>query len=186
MLLNKYIKIYPQLISLNTTSCLIRYASELNFEKAGVGTHNRIDDKIRKVLRYSIHPQSKSLTDVHWANYLHTKIVNAMNFYINENCVKDIKIEYLNQLEILKYFENHHYQFHVDASPEHHRTLSAILFLNNDYKGGRLIFKSLSDDEEITIEPIPGSVVVWPSNFLFPHMVKPVTEGVRYTIVAWA
>ena len=186
MLLNKYIKIYPQLINLNTISCLIRYANNLNFEKAGVGTINKIDDKIRKVLRYSIHPQSKSLTDVHWANYLHTKIVNAMNFYINENCVKDIKIEYLNQLEILKYFENHHYQFHIDASPEHHRTLSAILFLNNDYKGGRLIFKSLSDDEEITIEPIPGSVVVWPSNFLFPHMVKPVTEGVRYTIVAWA
>ena len=186
MLLNKYIKVYPQLINLNTTSCLVRYANNLNFEKAGVGIINKIDDKIRKVLRYSIHPQSKSLTDVHWANYLHTKIVNAMNFYINENCVKDIKIEYLNQLEILKYFENHHYQFHVDASTEHHRTLSAILFLNNDYKGGRLIFKSLSDDEEITIEPIPGSVVVWPSNFLFPHMVKPVTEGVRYTIVAWA
>jgi hypothetical protein len=40
-----------------------------------------------------------------------------MNFYINENCVKDIKIEYLNQIDILKYFENHHYQFHVDASP---------------------------------------------------------------------
>jgi hypothetical protein len=42
MLLNKYIKIYPQLISLNTTSCLIRYASKLNFEKAAIGTlgHN--------------------------------------------------------------------------------------------------------------------------------------------------
>ena len=186
MLLNKYIKIYPQLTSLDTTSCLIRYANNLKFEKAGLGTNNRIDDKIRKVLRYGIHSQSKSLTDVHWANYLHTKIVNAMNFYLNENCVKDIKIQYLNQLEILKYFENHHYKFHIDASPEHFRTLSAILFLNNDYKGGRLIFKSLSDDEEITIEPIPGSVVVWPSNFLFPHMVKPVTEGVRYTIVAWA
>ena len=89
-------------------------------------------------------------------------------------------------LKILKYFENHHYQFHVDASPVHHRTLSAILFLNNDYKGGRLIFKTLSDEEEITIEPTPGSLIIWPSNFLFPHMVKPVTEGVRYTIVAWA
>jgi Rps23 Pro-64 3,4-dihydroxylase Tpa1-like proline 4-hydroxylase len=186
MLLNKYIKVYPQLINLNTTSCLVRYANKLNFEKAGVGIINKIDDKIRKVLKYNINSQSKSLTDVHWANYLHSKIVNAMNFYLNENYVKSFEIEYLSQIDILKYFENHHYQFHVDASPAHHRTLSAILFLNNDYKGGRLIFKTLSDEEEITIEPTPGSLIIWPSNFLFPHMVKPVTEGVRYTIVAWA
>ena len=92
MLLNKYIKVYPQLINLNTTSCLVRYANKLNFEKAGVGIINKIDDKIRKVLKYNINSQSKSLTDVHWANYLHSKIVNAMNFYMNENCVKDIKI----------------------------------------------------------------------------------------------
>ena len=186
MLLNKYVKIYPQLINLNTTSTLIRYASELNYEKAGIGTVNQINDKIRKVLRYHIDSQSKSLTDVHWANYLHTKIVNAMNYYINENSIGHMKIENLSQIDVLKYFENHHYQFHVDASPEHHRTLSAILFLNNDYKGGKLIFKTLSDEEEITIEPTPGSLIIWPSNFLFPHMVKPVTEGVRYTIVAWA
>ena len=50
MLLNKYVKIYPQLINLNTTSTLIRYASELNYEKAGIGTVNQINDKIRKVL----------------------------------------------------------------------------------------------------------------------------------------
>jgi predicted 2-oxoglutarate/Fe(II)-dependent dioxygenase YbiX len=30
------------------------------------------------------------------------------------------------------------------------------------------------------------SVIIWPSNFLFPHCVEPIQEGVRYSIVAWA
>jgi len=186
MLLKKNIKVYPQIISFKTISCLIRHANKSDFEKAGIGTTNVKDDKIRKVLRYALSPQSKFLTDVHWANYLHSKLVHMMNYYLHELGVDSLKIKYLNQLEILKYFENYHYKLHCDAAPDHHRTLSAILFLNNDYKGGELIFKSTSGEEEVVIEPKPGSVIIWPSNFLFPHMVKPVTEGVRYTIVAWA
>jgi predicted 2-oxoglutarate/Fe(II)-dependent dioxygenase YbiX len=61
-----------------------------------------------------------------------------------------------------------------------------VLFLNNDYKGGELCFKNTFDNEEFCIKPTPGMLVVWPSNLLFPHAVKPITEGTRYTIVSWA
>ena len=66
------------------------------------------------------------------------------------------------------------------------RTLSSILFLNNDYEGGELTFKNTFNEEELTIKPFPGKLVVWPSNMMFPHTVKPVKKGTRYTIVAWA
>jgi len=31
-----------------------------------------------------------------------------------------------------------------------------------------------------------GDVVIFPSNFLYPHKVNPVTKGVRYSCVSWA
>ena len=64
--------------------------------------------------------------------------------------------------------------------------MSSILFLNNDYEGGELSFKNTFNDDEISIKPTPGTLLVWPSNILFPHAVKPVKKGIRYTIVAWA
>jgi hypothetical protein len=59
MLLKKNIKVYPQIINFKTISCLIRHANKSAFEKAGIGTTNVKDDKIRKVLRYVLSPQSK-------------------------------------------------------------------------------------------------------------------------------
>ena len=32
----------------------------------------------------------------------------------------------------------------------------------------------------------PNSMLIWPSSFLYPHGVEPVTKGTRYSIVAWA
>ena len=64
--------------------------------------------------------------------------------------------------------------------------LSAIFFLNDDYEGGELTFKNTFDDTVEEVEKKAGSIVIWPSNFLFPHAVKPVTSGERFTVVAWA
>lgn len=60
-------------------------------------------------------------------------------------------------------------------------TLTLLGALNDDYKGGELtIFDSW-------ILPFKaGSIVVFPSNFLYPHEVLPVTKGTRYSYVSWA
>ena len=31
-----------------------------------------------------------------------------------------------------------------------------------------------------------GDLLIFPSNFLYPHRVDPVTKGVRYSYVSWA
>ena len=58
--------------------------------------------------------------------------------------------------------------------------------VNENYKGGELCFKYPKIDKITTIEKKENRMVIWPSNFLYPHMVKPVTEGERYSVVAWA
>ena len=30
-----------------------------------------------------------------------------------------------------------------------------------------------------------GSIVFFPSNFMYPHGIEKITEGTRYSIVAW-
>ena len=57
--------------------------------------------------------------------------------------------------------------------------LTAILMLNDDYKGGNLL---IADNE---YETVKGSAIVFPSNFMFPHEVKKVEKGTRYSIVTW-
>jgi len=189
MLLNSFILQVSNLINLKTISTLIRYSNTRSFEKAAVGVEGYvINEKIRKVGRYVLSNTSKSLTDCHWNNFLNKEIVSAMNMYREKvNLSKYMgSIRNTNQIEILKYEKTNHYDFHVDGGTGFDRVLSAILFLNNDYKGGELSFKTLADDQETIFKPIPGSLIIWPSNFLYPHCVKPVTEGTRYTVVAWA
>lgn len=186
MLLKPYIKQYPKVLSLETTSILTRYACSLKYESAQVGEKAIVDEKIRKVGIHHLTNLQKSLTAAHWANYLNYKITHLMNYYLYENNLeKFCNIKAINQCDILKYEESYHYEFHVDAHQLSHRVLSAIIFLNNDYEGGGLTFKNTFDDNTLEVKPIPGSFVIWPSNILFPHSVQPVKKGIRYTVVAW-
>jgi predicted 2-oxoglutarate/Fe(II)-dependent dioxygenase YbiX len=188
MLLEPYILQFHGVLNLKTVSTFIRYAHTREYENAGVGSDNRVIPTMRKVSRFSLRNDVTSLTDCHWANFLNHRITNCMNAYLKHfDATKyTLNIRSVNQLDLLKYEVTNHYDFHVDAGTEFHRTLSAILFLNNDYKGGNLYFKDLNNKDTLKIEPYPGRLVVWPSNFLFPHSVEPVSEGIRYSVVAWA
>ena len=58
--------------------------------------------------------------------------------------------------------------------------LSIIGAFNDNYKGGKLIFFG---DKEIDLKA--GDLVIFPSNFLYPHQITPITEGIRYSYVSW-
>ena len=59
--------------------------------------------------------------------------------------------------------------------------LSFILNFNDDYEGAKLFFW---DDYELDLGK--GDIVMWPSNFLYPHGVTEATKGKRYSAVTWA
>ncbi len=59
--------------------------------------------------------------------------------------------------------------------------------LNEDYKGG--VLEILSPKGESINLKIPGKanrLVMFPSTFMYPHVVHPIEQGERFTIVAWA
>jgi predicted 2-oxoglutarate/Fe(II)-dependent dioxygenase YbiX len=59
--------------------------------------------------------------------------------------------------------------------------LSILGSLNNDYVGGELVFW-----RDKVVELKAGEIMIFPSNFLYPHQVRMVTEGTRYSFVSWA
>ena len=57
--------------------------------------------------------------------------------------------------------------------------VSALLFLNDDYVGGEFVVSGRIYNTK------KGSAILFPSNFMYPHEVKTVMEGTRYSIVSW-
>jgi len=58
--------------------------------------------------------------------------------------------------------------------------LTCLGMLNDDYEGGELVFF-----EDTKIKTKKGDLLIFPSNFLYPHKVEPVTGGVRWSYVSW-
>ena len=60
-------------------------------------------------------------------------------------------------------------------------TMSSLSLLNDDFEGGEFV---MFGDEVIPLKA--GDIMIFPSNFLYPHKVLPVTNGTRYSCVSWA
>ncbi len=58
--------------------------------------------------------------------------------------------------------------------------LTILGSFNDEYTGGELL---MWGDE--VVELPAGSVMIFPSNFLYPHKINPVISGVRYSFVSW-
>ena len=60
------------------------------------------------------------------------------------------------------------------------QSLSVLGALNDNYEGGEFI---MFDNKEYKIKA--GQVLIFPSSFMFPHKVEPVTKGIRHTYISW-
>jgi predicted 2-oxoglutarate/Fe(II)-dependent dioxygenase YbiX len=76
-----------------------------------------------------------------------------------------------------------HYEYHTDHMKQNPRVLTILVGLNsvNDYEGGELFVQN----QENGIKLDRGDVVAFPSNFMYPHKVTPVTKGERKVLIIW-
>ena len=73
-----------------------------------------------------------------------------------------------------------HIQAMFDGTRKGVPILTILGALNDNYKGGELIFWG---DQQIELKA--GQIAIFPSNFMYPHEVKPITKGTRYSFVSW-
>ena len=90
-------------------------------------------------------------------------------------------------LKWLKYTSTSKMTIHCDhisgfygGSPYGIPTLSCLCNLNDDFTGGDVVlFQNKNMKMKI------GEMIIFPSNFLFPHEIKPIKKGTRYSFVSW-
>ncbi len=131
------------------------------------------------------------LDDNHVMNkYLGTQIDRVVDSYI-QDYIKDVTwFNYWNGKT--RFFWIHYpEQTSMDTHCDHVRnifdgerkgipTLTVLGSLNDDYEGGELLFW-----EDTKMKLRKGEVIIFPSNFLYPHKVLEVTKGNRYSFIVW-
>jgi len=91
------------------------------------------------------------------------------------------EIEQDSGYELLRYETGQFYTQHVDSFKARPRAVSCSFALNDDYEGGEFGFF----DRELVIKAPKGGAVLFPSGFMYPHEIMPVTKGTRYSIITW-
>ena len=97
-------------------------------------------------------------------------------------CYDETNSGHFNRHTDNAYWDNGEFLF---TSPR--RKLTTVTYLNDDYEGGEIVFDTVHyPNGDVFNHKIPkGSMVMFPSDLRFPHEVKPVTKGCRYSIVGW-
>jgi len=189
MEIKNFIKIYDEILPWEALCNLIRFANVSEFKETKIGGKgaSRTDFNIRRTYTLPLSNLNNSLSNVHWFNLLQFYFDKYLKQYqFDNNNIIDYHYDSIFDIEILKYENTGFYTWHVDHFASIPRTMSCIFLLNNDYEGGNLCFRNPDGSGEWEIEVKPNRMIIWPSNFLYPHTVKPVTKGKRYSVVAWA
>jgi hypothetical protein len=87
-------------------------------------------------------------------------------------------------IQVLQYSPGQEYVFHHDQSDyinnsAYYRTLSTILYLNDDFDGGGTAFPHK------TFKPKAGHALFFPSNWCYPHSGQKVISGSKRVAVTW-
>jgi len=190
MELKDYIKVYETSLNPEIIGSFIKYCNKIDFQEGKVvGTRgeSRVDKSTRNTNIWLF--QAGTMSDIHWKNFWGTVLIS--NLYIKYRQTfkftnGELGIDGLIEVQCLKYEEGGFYGPHADSVTAIPRTLSIIYFLNDDYEGGELNFHCpITGEIYKTVKPKPGRAIVWPSNFLYPHSVTPVSKSKRYTLVSW-
>ena len=91
-----------------------------------------------------------------------------------------LDIGMLCPLSISKYFVGSEMGKHTDTNDnnDEEKTISVVLYLNDDYTGGEIELP----DQSIIIKPTQGSIVVFPSRKPYFHQSNLITLGEKYIV----
>jgi len=185
--LKKYIKCYKNFLSKDLCKQTI---SKLNKQE------NK--NTYQKHSFYNVYKNTsisfKNELKVSWVEIPEKQIIqNKLWFAIEQYILKDFKCDWFcnwqgyEQLRFNKYDVNTNMKKHCDhihsmfsGEKKGVPILSIVGVLNDNYEGGDFIMF-----EDTKIELPTGSILIFPSNFMYPHKVTSIAKGVRHSFVSW-
>lgn len=181
--LKDYICIFENLISDELCDEILQeYKNCEDWFEASVG-HGVINKSIRNVNQIGLssqpvieknQPVRKKLDDKLW------EVTNKAIGMYNQK-FPEARIEEDSGYELLEYKTGCFYTTHTDSYKLQPRAVSCSIAINDSYEGGEFAFF----DRKLKYSLKKGSVIMFPSNFMFPHEILPVTSGTRYSIITW-
>jgi predicted 2-oxoglutarate/Fe(II)-dependent dioxygenase YbiX len=158
------------------------YKNSENWILAEVG-NDTINLNARNVNVISISQDSIISMNFKERKFIDDALFKVANQVINKynNIFPLCNIEQDSGYELLKYEQGQYYIQHTDSYLKHPRAISCSFALNDDYEGGEFAFF----DRELKYNLKKGSVIMFPSNFMYPHEIMPIIKGTRYSIITW-
>jgi predicted 2-oxoglutarate/Fe(II)-dependent dioxygenase YbiX len=131
---------------------------------------------------------------------VYQEVLDRISFVVNYHCQPQIMrtLKSCEPVQFLKYDSENsgHFNRHTDdaywsetgfqrVAP--YRKFTTITYLNDDYEGGEIVLDTCKDPQGRIFcqQGGVGTTIIFPSDIRFPHEVKPVVSGVRYSIVVW-
>jgi len=180
--LEEYIVIFEGLVPKETIDIVLQeYKDSTEWTKTTV-EYNQINDKTRNCDVINI-----SSPEVIQNNLQRRKIDDIVFNNVRE-CIKNYNSMFKHShvaedtgYQLLRYKTGQFYTQHTDSFLLEPRLVTASIHLNDDYKGGEFAFF----DRKLKYKLNKGDVLMFPSTFMYPHEVMPVTKGTRYSITTW-
>ncbi len=155
-----------------------------NDDMADATTVGGLNKDIRNCISANVHI-TNSFGQKIISNLVKQKLWEAINVYKEKFSYCNVRQN--SAIDFLKYEKNSHkagYKFHTDyGHTVPLRELSASVCLNNDYQGGEFVFDFPSG--KVQYPQNIGDVIIFPSNFMYPHQVNEIAKGTRYAIIGW-
>jgi hypothetical protein len=176
------IMVIRKALDTNTCDKLIEFSkTELKWEEARtlIQIQENTSDREHGIRRADIARMAfgckydKVLEDVFWSSVKEEYFLEHPNLSINKD----------QGYEIIKYGKGDGYGVHVDNADYStaNRIITGILYLSEDYMGGELVFPQ----QDFSIKPNKGDLVIFPANFLYPHKCEDILEGEKYISVCF-
>ena len=182
--LNYYVKTYPS-IDKKTCKKIVKDIKNIDWQKhnfydpVGESFISRSGDKELDI-GYTNKEIKNLVMKKIWESYL--KYINDLNFSWFGGWQGHTEVRF-NRYEETKKMAEHCDHIHTifDGQRRGIPTMTALGLLNDDFEGGEFVMF------QDTIIPFNvGEIIIFPSCFLFPHRIDPVTKGTRFSFVSWA
>jgi hypothetical protein len=93
-----------------------------------------------------------------------------------------VKFEDFDFFVFFKYSKNSEEKYvYEDVVGNKNKRVALKYFINDDYKGGEVYFPRFN----ITVKPKKNQLLIYPSNYVYGFIEKPVLSGTKYQLSTW-
>jgi hypothetical protein len=158
--------------------------SKYKWSEAQVTNSTTPIKKARDAVDFKYKQENLGLRDEHNAELidLHQEIYEKLKYCIDDYAKYwGINVVYYEAFNFVKYEgAGTHFNIHADHGPAYNCTVSAVIYINDDYEGGDLKFPRL---DNLVYKPRVGDIAVFPSNYIYEHASLPMESGTKYCVV---